>query len=381
MKVKTRYRFLPAVLAAGLLCGCGEQRTAESATTATSPAEVDVFVVSAAPSSGDAYTAPSTLTVEHEADLLTEEPARLVQVQADQGQRVRRGQVLAQLDDSDVRKQFEGDRAAMQSAEVQSREAVVIRQAAEVELQRQGELRKEGLGSQRDYDRARFNLDAMRQEVDKYTFDLARAKARAAADEIRLGRMQIRAPFDGIVSRRYARVGQSMLKDDKVLRLTELRPLLVRFTVPEALRRAMSAGATVEVVPTDQAAAPARARVMRTGYVVDAASGSVECVARLVDPVPATLVPGMGVEVKVEGAAATASSGALWIPRAAVRRGADGSADVFVLKADRLQRRSVKLGREAEATVQILSGLAAGDRIVAQTRDGLQDGIAVRVRP
>jgi membrane fusion protein (multidrug efflux system) len=376
--VKTRYRFLPAVLAAGLLCGCGEQRTAESASTANSPVEVDVFVVSGASSS---YVASSTLTVEHEADLLTEEPARLMNVQADQGQRVRRGQVLAQLDDSDVRKQFEGDRAAMQSAEVQSRESVVIRQAAEVELQRQGELRKEGLGSQREYDRARFNLDAMRQEVDKYAFDLERAKARAAADEIRLGRMQIRAPFDGIVSRRYARVGQSLLKDDKVLRLTELRPLLVRFTVPEALRRAVGAGATVEVVPADQAAAPARARVMRTGYVVDAASGSVECVARLVDPVPATLVPGMGVEVKVAGAAATASSGALWIPRAAVRRGADGNADVFVLKADRLQRRSVKLGREAEATVQVLSGLATGDRIVAQTRDGLQDGMAVRARP
>src|SRR5262249_18725994 len=228
--VSKRPLVYPALLAVCLFGACGSEKTTQSA-NAVEPREVEVYTVSAnpAPSGAAPAVVPSTLTVEHEADLLAEEQGRLISVPADEGRRVRKGQVLAQLDDSDVRKQFEQDRAEMQSAEVNGRQAAILRQSAEVELGRQSDLRKEGLGTQRDYDRARFNLEAMRQEIEKARFDLEKARAKVARDELRLSRMQIKAPFDGIVSRRYARVGETLLKDQKVLRLTELRPLLVRF--------------------------------------------------------------------------------------------------------------------------------------------------------
>jgi membrane fusion protein (multidrug efflux system) len=253
-------------------------------------------------------------------------------------------------------------------------------QAAEVDLQRQSELFKEKLGSQRDYDRARFNLEAMGQEVEKVKHELGRTRARVEADELSISRMELRSPFDGIVSRRYARTGELLLPDAKVMRVTELRPLLVRFTVPEPLRQAAREGAVLEVAPADSSAPGVTARVIRTGYVVDAASGAVECTARLVEPVPDSLVPGMAVEVKIPGAGGAAQAIA-WIPRAAVHRTAGGSGEIFAVQGDRLRKRSVRLGRETESIVQVTGGLNPGDKIAAQFSEKLQDGMAVRVRP
>jgi RND family efflux transporter MFP subunit len=378
--VKIRATLYLLIASLSMLSACSGERSAKPATAAETPPEVEVYTVSAGSSSAsEAYTVPSSLMVEHEADLLAEEQGRLIEVQADEGRRVKRGQVLAQLDDSDVRQQYEQARAAMQSLETQARESVVLRQSAEVELGRQSDLRKEGLGSQRDHDRARFNVEAMRHEVEKANFDLQRAKAKVEGDRLHLARMQIKAPFDGIVSRRYARVGETLMRDQKVLRLTELRPLLVRFTVPESLRGAAATGAVVEVFTGDASTSGVRARVIRTGYVVDPASGSVECIARLLDPVPPSLVPGMSAEVKVAGKAP--ASATVWIPRSAVHTLADGNIEIFAVKSDRLQKRAVKLGRETTASVQVLGGVSAGDRIVAQISENLRDGMAVRIRP
>lgn len=387
-----------ALLLCVLLAACGGRAPSEpSPTTSTGP-EVEVFVVRAGPAAdqaareaGAARTVPSSLAVEQEADLLAEEGGRLVEVLADQGQRVKRGQLLARLDDSRLRKQFDQDRAEMQALEVKARETLVLREAAEVELQRQSELRKEGLGSLRDFDRARFHLEAMKHEVERAGFDFEKAKALVEDDELRLAKTQLKAPFDGIVARRYARVGQLLLENEKVLRVTELHPLLVRFTVPESLRRTVDSGALVDVFPVERTAPGIRARVVRTGYVVDAASGLVECTAQLLEPVPEGLVPGMAVEVRIASARGPSGAGEeaaeIWLPTAAVRRSRDGTAEIFALTSSldavgtaRLQRRAVQLGRETSTGVQVLSGVAAGDRIVAQVSENLREGMTVRVR-
>ncbi len=367
------------LLLIAVLAGCSGNKPEQSAKAAEPVADVEVYVVPAMESAAARpLTVASTLAVEREADLLAQEDGMLMDVTADSGQRVKKGQLLARLDASRLHKQLEQDRAEARQLEASAKQAEVLRQAAEVELQRQAELRKEGLGSMRDYDRARFNLEAYKIEIAKAAAEYDRAKAKVEDDEIRLSRMDLRAPFDGIVSRRYARVGQSMLHDEKVLRLTELRPLLVRFTVPESARHAAQTGATVEVFPADAASSASKARVIRTSMVVDAASGALECTAQLVEPVAQGLVPGMAVDVRIPGG--TPMSAGPTLPAAAVRRTAEDRADVFVITGDRVQKRSVKIGRETASGVQVLSGVSSGDRIVARVPDTLRDGMAVRIR-
>jgi RND family efflux transporter MFP subunit len=364
-----------------VLAACGGEPQQPAAKAADVVAEVEIYVVPAPDSASAApLTVSSTLAVEHEADLLAYEDGQLEQVLADLGQKVKKGEVLARLDATRLRNQIEQDKAQVQLEQASADQAEVLRQGAEVELQRQAELRKEGLGSQRDYDRARFSLQAYRQEIEKAKAALEQAKAKLQDDQIRLSRMDLRAPFDGIVSRRYARTGQMLLHDEKVLRVTELRPLLVRFTVPESARHAAATGAEVQVFPSDPAAGAARARVVRTSQVVDASSGSLECTAQLIEPVAEGLVPGMAVDVRVP-TAPQKSAPTLVVPAAALRRTGEGSADLFAVQGDRLQRRSVKLGRETALGVQVLSGVVPGDRIVARVSDNLRDGMPARVRP
>ncbi|GEM_PF-435406 len=365
---------------AGLLNACGGTTSQQAAGTAPATPEVEVYVAVAAEAASRGSAISSTLSVEREADLLAEEEGRLLEVLADQGQRVKQGQVLARLDDARLRKQLDQDRAEMHSMQARAQQAEVLRQGAEVELQRQTELRKEGLGSLRDFDRARFQLEGLKQEVARAGFDLASAQARVETDELRLSRMQMRAPFDGVVARRYARTGEMLLREARVLRLTELRPLLVRFSVPEAQRAAAREGVLVEVLPVAEPASGARARVLRSGYVVDAASGAVECVAQLQEPVPESYVPGMAVEVRL-GSAAAAASSTLWVPAAAVRSLAGGKGEVFVVSGEKLSRRAVMLGREANSGYWVLSGIAPGDRVVTRFSEALQEGAAVRARP
>lgn len=373
---------LLVVLAAVAISACGEQPASTStAKPETQALEVRVAIAAPDTSPNQGYVTQSTLMVEHETDLLVEEEGVLVSVTVDQGRRVRKGDLLARLDDSRMHKTVEQDRAEVRMLEVQARQATVLRDAAEVELMRQTELRKEGLGSMRDFDRARFNLEAMKQEVAKAGFELERAKAKLEEDEIRLNRMQIRAPYDGIVSRRYAREGQKLLRDEKILRVTELRPLLVRFTIPEAHRRTAVEGNVINVVAADASAGSSRAKVIRTGFVVDSASGSVECIAQLQEPVSDSWVPGMGVEVRIPLAGGSESRAASVVPRTALRRIGEDKAEVFVVSGDKLEKREVRMGSETSDGVRVLSGISAGERVALSPQANWQSGMAVRVRP
>jgi len=381
MTFSTRKGIQSCVAACALLLTCACSNDAPSAAK-EQPAktEVEVFVVPRAePAAAKDVAVASTLTVEHETDLIAEEPGRLLRVLGDQGKRVRANEVLARMEDIRLRKVVEQDRAELRKLESENRQASVLVQAAEVELQRQTELRKEGLGSQRDYDRARFSLDSIRIELDKTKYEVERLRARVEEGEIRLSRMELRAPFDGIVSRRYAREGQMLAAGDRVLRVTELRPLLVHFSVPEEHRARMSGVQLVEVRPLDAAASRQKARILRTAMVVDAASGSTEFVCELVNPAEG-LVPGMSVEVLLPAGADSARGGAI-VPAAAIRRTGEATAEIFVVQGDRLQRRSVRVGEQRRDRIAVMSGLQPGERVVARFADNLKDGMTVSVRP
>lgn len=379
--MNVRHCFWVAVTLVAGLAGCSGQKPGAAAGGVESVPEITVFVVPAVEPPGRPLRFPSTLSVEHEADLLAEEQGRLIEVLADQGQLVKRGQVLARIDDSRLQKQLEQDRAQKQMLEAHWHQAEVLREGAEVELKRQSELRQADLGSQRDFDRARFSLEGMRQEVVKARYDFERIRALVEDGEIRLSRMSLTAPFDGMVTRRYARIGEMLLRNAKVLRVTELRPLMVRFTLPESLRHATKDGSLIEVFPVDSASSALRARVIRTGFVVDAASGSVDCTARMLEPLPAKLVPGMAVEVQVPPSSAAAGESAVWVPVGSVRRLPGGQAELFALRGDRLEKRNVTLGRETLARIQVLKGVVPGERIVEQMSNQLHDGEQVRIRP
>ena len=99
------------------------------------------------------------------------------------------------------------------------------------------------------------------------------------------------------------------------------------------------------------------------------------------DQLDPRLLPDMGVKVTFLKEAPKAGADAseppsLWVPASAVRR-EDGQAFVFVATGGRAQRRTVETGRTIGADIEVRSGLAAGDRVIVGTPEGLADGIAI----
>jgi RND family efflux transporter MFP subunit len=174
-------------------------------------------------------------------------------IRVEVGDRVAEGQVLATLEDEDARLEVE---AAEPEAEI-----------AAANLRRVEELAKSGAVSEAERE------DAL---LRSRTADAALAKAR-----LNLSRTQIRAPFAGVISRRYVRVGDVVDDRTPLFRVTALAPLRARLLVPESEVDAFEVGAPVTLTAAD--GSRETARVLLVGPTIDAGSGTREVIVELRD--------------------------------------------------------------------------------------------------
>ena len=110
---------------------------------------------------------------------------------------------------------------------------------------------------------------------------------------------RITAPFDGVVARRYVRVGQEVAKHDRLFWVSAVGPLRVKFSLPESYVGRMKRG-TELIVATPEAANDAHpARVILVSPVVDPSSATIDVTAEL-EGTPAGLRPGMTVNIRLQ---------------------------------------------------------------------------------
>jgi RND family efflux transporter MFP subunit len=116
---------------------------------------------------------------------------------------------------------------------------------------------------------------------------------------LELEKTHIRAPFDGVIARRYVRLGQEVATGDRLFWVTAVRPLRVKFTLPEKLIGQIKRGQMLSVSCLDEAGATHQARVIQVSPVVDPSSGTFEVLAQLVNP-GRNLRPGMTANIRIE---------------------------------------------------------------------------------
>jgi membrane fusion protein (multidrug efflux system) len=261
-----------------------------------------------------------------------------------EGQQVARGQVLLELDTAQAR----ADLAAAEAALKESQSA----------WNRSQDL---------------FAKKALSQsQLDQIEAALTSNQARVAASRARLADNIIRAPFAGRVGLRRVSVGGlvspgmviTTLDDDSVMKLD--------FDVPEAFMAALAPGLEV--------------RASSVAYPGQAFTGTVASVDSRVDPVSRTvkvravlpneerlLKPGMFLNVKLSREPLPA----LVLPEQAIVP-ERGKVYIFVVKDGRAERREVTTGRRRPGEVEILTGLAAGERVVIEGTQKVSDGSSVR---
>jgi membrane fusion protein (multidrug efflux system) len=304
----------------------------------------------------DDAQAVGTLRSRQSVTLRPEVSGRISQIAFADGARVKRGQLLVQLDD------------VLQRAELSQAQAQLS--IARTNLQRNEELVAQAFVAQRVLDESRAALQV--------------AEAQVALAQARLSRMRLTAPFDGTVGLRVVNLGDYVKDGADLVNLEDTSQLTVDFRLPERYQTRIAAGQPVEVELDALPGKRFSAKVQAVDPLLDANGRSI-AVRAVLPPAPGgELRPGMFARVTT---VFSTNAAALVVPEEAIVPQA-GKQFVFrLLKegegdgAKLVSRRTeVQLGVRRGAQVQITQGLAEGDTVVVAGQQRLQqDGTAVRV--
>jgi membrane fusion protein (multidrug efflux system) len=322
---------------------------------ANRPPGVEVARVKTTQLQDDAQ-AVGTLKSRQSVMLRPEVAGRISQIAFSDGARVRKGQLLVQLDDT------------LQRAELSQAQAQVS--IVRANLNRNQELLAEKFVAPRAVEESQAALQV--------------AEAQLALAQARLGRMRIVAPFDGSVGIRNVNVGDYVKDGADLVNLEDSSSLYVDFRVPERFQGKLATGQVVKVELDALPGQAFQAKVQALDPLVDANGRSVAVRAVLPGVGNSPLRPGMFARTTT---VFSVSDTALVVPEEAiVPQG--GKQFVFVLesqgegdaKKQTSRKVEVKLGVRSNAQVQLVSGVTAGDTVVVAGQQRLQkDGTEVRV--
>jgi len=285
-----------------------------------------------------------TANANESVDIASKVSNLVVAVRFDEGQKVRRGDLLVELDGE------------------QARAEVAIAEAALKE-------------SRSQYDRSRelYSTKVLSEsQLDQIEATLKANEARLAAARSRLGDLQIRAPFAGRVGLRRISVGSLVGPGTIITTLDDTDTIKVDFTVPEAFLAAVTPGLAISARSVSYPDQVFSGKVASVDSRVDPSTRSIT--VRALVPNPAGLLkPGMFLNVRL----ARDATDALVVPEQALVP-EQGDMFVFVVKDDTAEKRLVRIGQRRVGDVQVVQGLAAGDLVVTEGTQKLRDGARVQ---
>jgi membrane fusion protein (multidrug efflux system) len=244
------------------------------------------------------FTTTGPLVAEQQSDVAAERDGRVVHIAVEIGDHVRRGEVLASLDERAVRTAMDSESAHLASLKAQVREWQSEEKMDEADLRRADELRAGKIMSDESWEHVKYKLDEVNAEVARYKSDEAAVEADLASARLQLEQCRVVAPFSGVVGRRSLRLEQEVKKGDVLFWVTAEAPLRILFTVPESAMGAFPVGAPLELTTADYPNLHQAARILRVSPVVDPASDSIQVIGAVEKP-SKLLKPGMSMQVAI----------------------------------------------------------------------------------
>jgi len=244
------------------------------------------------------FVASGPIIVENQVDVTAQRDGLVSRVLAEPGTPVKKGQLLAALDDRQVTADLEAARAKTRSTENDLRNWEAEAKVLESDYARAQKMWEAQIIPVEQLEHAKFKAESDQWDVKRVKELLTNSKHVEHSLELEVEKTQIAAPFSGVVARRYIRAGQSVVRNDRLFWVTAVAPLRIRVTLPEKFVGRVKTGTMVGITPGEEVGASRayRAKVIQVSPVVDPSSDTIEILAELSGDTSG-LRPGMRADV------------------------------------------------------------------------------------
>ncbi len=293
---------------------------------------------------------------------------QIVKVLFDEGQQVKTGDPLFQIDARPFQAALDQALANKQRDEAQLA-------GAKLDLERYGKLLAPGFQSRQSYDQQQATVDALKGSIAADDAAIETAKGN-------LGYTDIRAPIDGRTGQRLVDLGNLVQAGQatSLVNITETKPIYVNFTVPQD---------ATDRIRANQAKAPLQVRAYGSDDKTLLAQGIVTLIDNQIDQTTGTLRlkatfdnkderlwPGEFVNARL---VLSTRKGAVTVPERTVMQGANGYYAYVVKPDDTVERRIVEIDGMEDALAVVAKGIAAGEKVVVDGQYRLSNGSKVRI--
>ncbi len=288
----------------------------------------------------------TTIEAERHVNIPAKVSGQVVKLPAEEGDRVRQGELLAQLDEAELkinvlrtRVNFETDKSIYERSKEMLENEFIAREEYEA-------ARLQFESSKSEYEAAQLQLD--------YTF--------------------IRAPFNGIVTVRNVELGQRVNVNESLFMIADFDPLRAKIYVPEKDIRRIFVGQQALITAEAEPGQEFTGRVTMVSPVVDPESGTSKVTIDIRDH-QGKLKPGMFASVFIT---TETHENTLIMPKKALVLETDVD-QVYIYRDGKAHKVNLDLGFYSGELVEILNGLQEGDLVVTAGQDGLREGLPIRI--
>lgn len=332
----------------------------------------------------------------HSSDVGVKSGGRISMLRFEEGTRVRKGAVIAQIEHADVDAQLEAARRAVVEAEAALTQTIAARDEDLRNVERQRQLAKDGITTTATLTGAEAAAAVSSARVKSAEAAIASARARVRVAQEALENTNVRAPFDGVVIKKRAEVGetvspfgvagQATREGGAIATIADLAELEVQTEVNENSVAKLKPAMPAEVKLRAYEDRTYKGRLRQIFPSADRAKSIVEVRVTILDA-DALVKPEMTASVTFQEAAPAdgsakgvtpAAPATLVLKRAVQDQG--GNPVVWVVNENRASRRPVALGSDRLDQIEVRSGLLPGESVIVNAPAGLTDGALVRIK-
>jgi RND family efflux transporter MFP subunit len=339
---------------------------------------------------GAVLNASGYVTARRRATVSSKVTGKVLEVFVEEGKAVHKGQVLAKLDDSQMRAALSVAEAQLETARRGAAEDEARLREADLTLARREQLVKEQVISKSELDAARAEVESLRARIAVAQQQVKVSESLVNQRQTDLVDMEVRAPFDGVAISKDAQPGEMIspvsagggFTRSGIATIVDMSSLEIEVDVNESYINRVHPAMPVEAVLDAYPDWRIPAHVIATIPSADRQKATVR-VRIGFEQLEARILPDMGVKVSFLNerppSDAAAARARLLVPTSAVRS-SDGRSVVFVMRDDRVERRAVSVGMASGDQTEVTSGVSAGERVVVEGPQTLKDGDKVKVK-